>query len=94
MAKNNIQKELKMDAKSILLRAPKIIIQNIDQTNMILPKDQIFINAFGVIDEIQNFDFIPPEIYQSLESLEYNQKILQGMVNANKKTNGNEIFTI
>ena len=68
MAKNNIQ-ELKMDAASILQRAPKVIIYNIDSANLILPKEKIFINAFGVIDEISNFNYIPPEIHQSLESL-------------------------
>ena len=62
MAKNNVQ-ELKMDAVSILQRAPKAIIFNIDSANLILPKEKIFINAFGVVDEIANFNYIPPEIY-------------------------------
>jgi len=44
---------------------------------MILPKEKIFINAFGVVDEIANFNYIPPEIYQSLESLNYQKKLCQ-----------------
>jgi hypothetical protein len=73
-----------------------VIIYNIDSANLILPKEKIFINAFGVVDEIANFNYIPPEIYQSLESLQYNQQILQNMINANKANvlNGNDIFTI
>jgi len=99
MAKNNIQ-ELTMDAASILQRAPKAIIDNIDSANLILPKEKIFINAFGVVDQVADFDYIPPDIYQSLECLnhlkKYNHQIRQNMRNANKSNalNGNDMFTI
>lgn len=62
-----------MDAQSILLRAPKLIINNIDSVNQILPKEKIYVNAFGVIDSIKNFNQIPPRIFKSLENLETNQ---------------------
>jgi hypothetical protein len=99
MAKNNIQ-ELKMDAVSILQRAPRAVICGIDSVNLILPKEKIFINAFGAVEDIANFNYIPPDIYQSLESLnylkKYSQQIRQNMRNANKSNmlNGNDMFTI
>ena len=59
----------KMDAQSILLRAPKLIINNIDLVNQILPKDQIYINAFGQISDIQFFNKIPNLMLNTLGNL-------------------------
>ena len=67
MSKNN-NFELKMDAKSILKRAQKIIITNIDTVKNILPKDNIYINAFGVVDETKNFNFIPDDMLETLDN--------------------------
>jgi hypothetical protein len=68
MAKNN-HKEVRIDAQSILERAPKLIINNIDSVNQILPKERIYINAFGVVDDMKNFEYIPPDIFKILENL-------------------------
>ena len=66
MSKNN-SKDIKMDSKSILQRAPKLVIANIDPVQQILPKDRIFINAFGVVEGMRDLSYIPPDIQKSLD---------------------------
>ena len=80
MAKNNY-KEMNMDAHSILQRAPKLIINNIDSVNQILPKEKVYINAFGVVDDMNNFNVIPPEMYKALDNLQNNEQFLLNLVN-------------
>ncbi len=46
-----------------------MIIKSIDSVNKILPKEKVFINAFGVIDDVKNFNFIPSDIFKALDSL-------------------------
>lgn len=64
------------DAESILRRAPKLIINNIDPVNQILPQEKLFVNAFGVVDGVSNFNSIPSEIQQTLSNLQKNQMFL------------------
>ena len=63
----------KMDAKSILSRAQKVILKNIDQVNNILPREKVCINAFGIVDKEENFNYIPEEMYEALETFQINQ---------------------
>jgi hypothetical protein len=41
-----------------------------------LPKEKIFINAFGVIDDIKNLNFIPSDIFKALENLQRDQNFI------------------
>lgn len=67
MAKNN--RDIKLDAQSILQRAPRLIISSLDSSNSVLPREKIYINAFGVVDEAKFFNHIPSNIFKSLDNL-------------------------
>jgi len=71
--------EMKMDSQSILSRAPKLIINNIDSVNQILPQEKIYINAFGVVDGVNNLNTVPKELEKALEVLQSNQIFLEDM---------------
>ena len=69
--------ELYLDAKAILQRAPKLIINNIDSVKQILPREKIYINAFGVVQQDTQFDLIPPDFEYVLDIFQHNLKYLK-----------------
>jgi hypothetical protein len=71
MSKNN-QRDVKLDAQSILQRAPGLIINNIDSVKQILPDEKVYINAFGVVKDAKHFNLPPPDIYKALDNLQRN----------------------
>ena len=68
MANNNLNQRNRLDAKSIMMKAPKIQITNYESLNKILQKDKVFINPFGVVEEV-NLNFIPVKIAQLFEKI-------------------------
>ena len=92
MAKNN-HREVKIDAQSILQRAPKLIINNIDSVNQILPKEKIYINAFGVVDDLKNFNYIPPDVFKVLDNLQKNQVFIKNLMTSNIQNN-NDLLAV
>ena len=78
MIKNNAQ-QLMYDAGSILKRAPRLIINNIDSVKTILNTDMVRINAFGIESEYKNsFGFVAPAQAKLLSSLQISKdKILR-----------------
>ena len=80
MVKNNAC-QLRYDALSILKRAPKLIINNIDTVNAIIPNDMVRLNAFGIIDAADDyspFGFVAPQRAHNLRSLQKNKdKVLR-----------------
>lgn len=78
MIKNNAQ-HLTYDAESILKRAPRLLINNIDSVKTILNVDVLRINAFGIENEQKSYlGFVPPSQEKLLLSLQINKdKILR-----------------
>jgi hypothetical protein len=48
--------------------------------NQILPKIKLFLNAFGLVNDLESINFIPPEISIALDNLSANKKHLSNLI--------------
>lgn len=59
--------------------------------NQILPKIKLFLNAFGLVNDLESINFIPPEISIALDNLSANKKHLSNLI-AQQESEGKTEF--
>lgn len=79
------------DASAIMQRAPKLIIQNQENENVILQSEKVYINAFGVVNDLENLNQIPQPIEKTLERLAENYSSAQILASYG---NSNELLLV
>ena len=79
------------DASAIMQRAPKLIIQNQENENVILQSEKVYINAFGVVNDLENLNQIPQPIEKALERLAENYSSAQILASYG---NSNELLLV
>ena len=71
---------LYFDSVSLLLRAPKLILINIDRIFSVMDQDKVFLNAFGKVHDLISFNEIPYEHRHLLDVCNSNNIFLSHMI--------------
>ena len=79
MARNNANQQNRLDAVSIVTKAPKLRLTNYDVASKVLKPDQVFLNPFGVVRG-ENLNFVPGKTEMLFQSIHDGQELFERMI--------------